>query len=180
MDNYQGYDNFVTCYEVDESKNQMTIQYADGSEATCIHSDHNMKVMEERLYNQHRTIMEERLPEWERKIRTYKTGSVLMSVCVGTSFALETSTIAMAPLCCIGVCGYKIYKDSKPIQRLKLTDYCLKNADAIKFTKTESILQPKLSESGREVFEKDGGFTLNHAHLYTDKDLKELKKVIKK
>lgn len=180
MDNYQGYEDFITCYEVDENNNTMTIQYGDGKENTVASTSHNISVIEGRLRIQHLKIMEEELPKWEYEIKLRKFAlTTPFAVLAGFSLITGSPISAVAPLYFIGLRSYMIYKNSNPAYRLKLTDYCLKNADMIKLIRTESVVELNLSGDGKEAFEKDRGFSLNHAHLYTNEDLKKIKKALR-
>ena len=66
MDCYQGYEEFMTSYEVDEASQKITIEYADKTKTTVIDSNHNRNVMTERLYNQHQEIKNKLLPHLEQ------------------------------------------------------------------------------------------------------------------
>ena len=177
MDNYQGYPNFITNYEVDEENNKITIQYADGEKSTIIFSEHNIHAVEERLHHQHLTIMEKELPEWESEIKKRKIALFPFATLAGLGIASGSLFSSLFPLYFMGIYGCVIYKNRGLVRRLKLTDYCLKNADSIKLTKDSSNSHLQLSDAGEKAFELDHGFSLNHAHLYTNHDLKVLKKV---
>ena len=180
MDSYQGYKDFVVSYEVDEEKNEINVEYADGSTLTTINSEHNVEEMETKLLNQHNTIKEKEFPTWERELNDAKKYLVPYAMIMGAGIAMKAYIGALSSLYFIGLNGRTIYNLNRPVTRIRLTDYCLENASSIKLAETKPITDLKLSKAGQEAFEKDHGFTLNHAHLYTTKDLKELKKMINK
>lgn len=179
MDNYQGYKDFITSYEIDEDNQSMVIQFADRKETKVVNSSHNINVVDRRLYKQHQELMKSVASERKKENRGYIV-PILFNGAIGSFCLMDTPIITVSAL--IFILGYvrEICRNNKVIRRLELTDYCLQNADLIRLIRTESVLQPKLSEQGKNAFEKDNGFTLNHAHLYTDNDLKELKKALRK
>jgi len=180
MDSYQGYEHFMTSYEVDEDKNDIVIQYADQTKSTALATEHNMNVIESRLYKQHQEIMESELPKQKGKLRANDIFTAVNASFFVTAILAHFTLSTITSFVFLGQGVYSSYVMKKSIKRLQLTDYCLRNADSIQLIRTESVMQPKLSDSGKEAFEKDHGFTLNHAHLYTNKDLKTLKKALRK
>lgn len=179
MDNYQGYKDFITCYER-ENDQSVVVKYADQTETTIINSSHNIDVIERRLYNQHQTIQGNVLPTLQKQMRDCRYAILNFVVFAGIELALD---MPMSAVSSVGVMTYFVYqwaKRHKQVSRLQLTDYCLKNANSIQLVKTNPNVSLKLSESGEKAFEMDHGFSLNYAHLYTNKNLKQFKKVIKK
>lgn len=179
MDNYQGYKDFIICYEK-ENDQSVVVKYADQTETTIINSSHNIDVIERRLYNQHQTIQGNVLPRLQKQMRNCGYAILNFVVFAGIDLALDMPMPAASSAGFMTYFAYQWAKRHKQVSRLQLTDYCLQNADLIRMIRTKSVLQPKLSEQGQNAFEKDNGFTLNHAHLYTDNDLKELKKALRK
>ena len=179
MDKYQGYKDFVTNYEVDEKNNEIVIQYADKTSSTVVNSDHNISVMERRLYEQHQEAMEKVIPRWKSQMHTCGYAILNFMGFIGAELAIDKPKSAAYCVACTVFFGCIWMKNHRQVSRIKLTDYCVKNADSIQLVKTNPNVSLKLSKNGSQAFEMDQGFSLNHAHLYTNRDLKTLKKVKK-
>jgi len=177
MDRYQGYPDFITNYEVDENGHKISIEYADQTKTTVIDSRHNRDVMEERLYNQHQKIKKFVLPNLENQRRMNGCAVLNFVGFVGMELSLAKFSSVMISALFATYFGCKWLSNHKRICRLRLTDYCLEHADFIRLTKDSPNSYLQLSDAGQKAFELDHGFSLNHAHLYTNHDLKVLKKV---
>lgn len=179
MDKYQGYEHFMTSYEVDEKNKNIVVQYADKTENAIVYSNHNISVMDERLYRQHQEIMRKVIPGWKNQMKICEVVISFLMGFIGADFLLDRQTYVVSPVAFMVYLGCAWMKRHQKVSRFQLTDYCLQNADSIRLVKTNPDASLKLSKKGNKAFEMDCGFSLNHAHLYTNHDLKTLKKVKK-
>lgn len=177
MDKLQKDGTFLTNYEIEEGK--ITEYYSNNSKVTNIPNiPHNVNVCERRLLRQHLEAKEkgkERLDN-VKKIKGIEISMLgmlgILSLTINSSLGVLLASYYM-------VQNFRdIQKEKRNIWRLMITDYCLEHATSLKFSEKKKDASSTLSEKGKEAFKKDRGFSLNHAHLYTNNDLKILKKVI--
>lgn len=180
MDKYQNNKNsapYLVCYEIEDNK--IVENYADGSHSSYIPNiPHNIDACERKLMGQFQ----------EEKVIQSKRGNLWIA-----RKTVEISMLSVAVVCSIFSHMYPMAflnaflaedfvratrKKISEIRRLRLTDYCLTHAMSLKFSENERDASYGLSENGKKAFKLDRGFKLNHAHLYTNGDLKQLRKVV--
>lgn len=177
MDKLQKSETFLTHYEIEEGK--ITEYYGNNSKVSNIPNiPHNIEVCERRLCKQHKKAKESAKQDLN-KIKQIKAPKMGILGAMGLmSIAMGSYTGVLVAIYCLAGNLLDIQLVKRKSWRLRITDYCLEHANFLKFSKTEKDASSTLSEKGKEAFEKDHGFSLNHAHLYTNNDLKMLKKVI--
>lgn len=177
MDNTLEEDTFLY-YEIRD--NEILRTYSNDSKKYAVpYNVHNIEVCDRRLLKQHCKIKRESFPVWKMQVLG-SINALSMVGMIGIASVL-TKTHSVIPLVLMYVLKYSIgvIPSYKKMQRFKLTDYCLKNADKLKLEK-KSILSLPLSDKAQQVLNQDTTFCLNSAHLYSTNDLKQLKKVIQR
>lgn len=177
MDNLSEDRLFLISYETKEGKIIET--YADGSRNENIpNTPHNIEACDRKLERQYQE-------NFKPEVLKYKNLVVSNAITIGALSIIEVGAICSQAVLgtALGVAFIlrdlnEIRKARKKLKRLRLTDYCLTHAMSLKFSEEGRDASYGLSENGVKAFKLDRGFKLNHAHLYTNKDLKQLKKVI--
>lgn len=182
MDKYQNGKNsapYLVCYEIEDNK--IVENYADGSHSSYIPNiPHNIDACERKLMGQ---FQEEKIKQegrgnlWIAR-KTVEISMLSVAVVCGVVSHMYPIALLNALLATDFIREAKV--KIKKIRRLRLTDYCLTHAMSLKFSENGRDASYGLSENGKKAFKLDRGFKLNHAHLYTNQDLKQLKKVIGK
>ena len=180
MDTYKSSkDNmpYLVCYEIKE--NRIIENYADGSRSTNIPNiPHNIDACNRKLMKQ---FQEEKVLQSGRNKLFLGRKAIeitMLSIAAICGIISRLYPIGMLNILLTADFTREAFAKARKIQRLRLTDFCLQHANQFKFSENGRDASYTLSENGKKAFKLDHGFKLNHAHLYTNKDLKQLKKVI--
>ena len=166
-------------YEV--SGNKIVLNYMDGTITDDVpNNEHNIEVCERKLLRQFEKNKEEQEKSFKLCLKNGISFIMLFSFTGGLALSDCAYAAAISSVYLILNTAFHMKQSIGKIHRLRLTDFCLQHAYQFKFSEDGRDASYTLSTNGKKAFKLDHGFKLNHSHLYTNKDLKQLKKVIGK
>lgn len=171
--------NLSDLVSYEEKGDKITLNYSDGTVSDNVPNiPHNIESCERNLLRQFEKSKEEQ----ENSFKYILKGGILSIMFFSFTGILALSDKAYAAAISSAYflfnTAFYMKQNISEIRRFRLTDYCLTHATSLKFSENGRNISYKLSENGQKAFKLDHGFKLNHAHLYTNKDLKQLRKVV--
>lgn len=159
-------------------------QYGIKRETQSIpYSTHNVEACNRQLNRQFQMVKQIQYPKY-RKLRkmAFVLGGVELSIGVISYLAGVGSKLLYWLIVFYFLdLSFDFLIQHKRVRNIEITDYCLENASQVPIVLSdESYNSISLSDEGKKAYQMDQGFSLNHSHLYTNRDLKKLEKSLKK